>query len=364
MLSVCSPLTVLLSSVLTLLSILRQQQAVYQCEKEIDVLCSTLSASLVTTAASQHLATRNQLHQQRMFELSELMRRESDCLHAERERVRLRRRELPPRVRGMQAKLELQQQIVQAMEKERRLVEERRDVLRETEELLGLRRRKLMLQLNGIFPVIPLHSKKDKEREKERERKEKKKSRYSLPKLRPAAAAAATASSSLAPPDRAASPASPGVSPSAAAAAQPSSLSLTSHIPPARYYKLIDSVLPPFTQLLSFDEEKVSTALGYASLVLLLTSKYYALPLRYRLSFLCSRSVIWDETEGEGGGEYPLYGRGVESVRFEYGVYFLNQNLEHVLNERVEGWGRHVMQHSNTLEKLKVLVEGLMGLLL
>ena len=111
-------------------------------------------------------------------------------------------------------------------------------------------------------------------------------------------------------------------------------------------------------------------------LVLALTSKYWALPLRYRIGFRCSRSLIWDECEGEGrgggweaggggggGGGYPLYGKGVESVRFEYGVYFLNQNIEHMLTERVDGWQARVQAGSNTLEKLKLLIEGLMGLL-
>ena len=130
--------------------------------------------------------------------------------------------------------------------------------------------------------------------------------------------------------------------------------------------------------MLTFDDEKVSTALGYAVLCVQLIAKGYALPLRYRLVHFGSRSMVWDECEGEGGGGtgaggtggregvgvcYPLYGRGVESGRFEYGVYFLTQNVEFVLNERVGHWHKHVQHAANTLEKLKILMEGLMGLL-
>ena len=40
-----------------------------------------------------------------------------------------------------------------------------------SEERVAMRRRKLMLQLSAIFPVLPLHSKKEREREKEEKKK-------------------------------------------------------------------------------------------------------------------------------------------------------------------------------------------------
>ena len=334
---------------------------------------SSITTSLSSVLTAHHsvydLSTRHALHTARSAEIGELIRRERDCLTRERERCRIRRAELLPRVRSLTQKLLLMSDVKASMEAQRRLIEERRDVLREREELVGLRRRKLMLQLSTIFPVIPLHPKKERDREKGPEKKKKKPNRYAAALLKP------SPSTPLQPSSPSPSSPSPPSSP-LPISSPPTSLSLTSHIPPARFYRLHDSVLPPFQQLLSFDDEKVSTALGYAALVLALTSKYWAMPLRYRIGFRGSRSVVWDECEGEGGGRgapvggegggvggYPLYGKGVESVRFEYGVYFLNQNIEYMLTEKVEGWQARVQSNANSLEKLKLLMEGLMGLL-
>ena len=93
--------------------------------------------------------------------------------------------------------------------------------------------------------------------------------RYSL--LRSKANPAASSTHQLPSPTVSPSPLSSLSSPPA-----PTSLSLTSHIPPARYYKLHESILPPFHQMLTFDDEKVSTALGYAVLCVSLISKWYS----------------------------------------------------------------------------------------
>ena len=347
--------------------ILRQQQAIRQSQKELATLSASIGNTLTLQAAAHARATRASQHSARLASIESLMAREYECLHAERQRTVQRKRELLPRLHGMQDKLQAVAAVRQEMDREQRRMEERREQVGEKGELLALRRRKLIMQLSGVFNIVPLHSKKERDKKRERDKQVKKPliQRYSL--LRSKAKQAADAAS---PPQ---SPLSFATPPPA-----PTSLSLTSHIPPARYYKLHDSILPPFHSMLTFDDEKVSTALGYAVLCVQLISKWYALPLRYRLVHFGSRSTVWDECEGEGGGGagaggtggregvgvcYPLYGRGVESGRFEYAVYFLTQNVEFVLNERVLHWHKHVQHAANTLEKLKILMEGLMGLL-
>ena len=392
---------------LTLL--LRQHQAIRQSQKELAALTASITHTLTQQDAAHARTTRAAQHTARMADIQSLISREYDCLHGERQRTVQRKRELLPRLEAMQSRLQAMTRVKQEMDREQRRMDERQQQLTETRELLELRRRKLIMQLSGVFNIVPLHSKKERERKRERDKQKKPLARYSLlrSKANPAAVTSPTpsptASSSL----------------SSSPPPAPTSLSLTSHIPPARYYKLHDSILPPFHQMLTFEDEKVSTALGYAVLCVSLISKWsaerqsstdatiahrpplaprtaisaprltrphtaagmlcrYALPLRYRLVHFGSRSVVWDECEGEGGGGagaggtggregvgvcYPLYGRGVESGRFEYAVYFLTQNVEFVLNERVLHWHKHVQHAANTLEKLKILMEGLMGLL-
>jgi hypothetical protein len=51
-------------------------------------------------------------------------------------------------------------------------------------------------------------------------------------------------------------------------------------------------------------------------------------PLRYPMLPMCSRSSIKDVISNIG--RYPLYSKGVDRTRFEYGVFLLNKNLEQV----------------------------------
>ena len=150
-----------------------------------------------------------------------------------------------------------------------------------SEDRVAVRRRKLLLHLSSLFPVLPLHSKKEREREKAEKKEKKRVNKYAHDSSRPSRTQQTHSSVSPIPsltqrrPLRTTSSSSP-----------PTSLSLSSHIPPARYYRVHDSVSAALlNQLQTFDDEKVSTALGYAALMLALTSKYYALPLRYRIGF-------------------------------------------------------------------------------
>lgn len=80
--------------------------------------------------------------------------------------------------------------------------------------------------------------------------------------------------------------------------------------------------------LTSFDEEQVSTALGYVCHLLLIISKYLEVPLRYRMIYRASRSVICDDVTASS--QFPLYFRNMEERRFELGVILLGKNIEHV----------------------------------
>jgi len=50
---------------------------------------------------------------------------------------------------------------------------------------------------------------------------------------------------------------------------------------------------------------------------------------------------------------YPLYPKGVEKFRFEYGVFLLNKNIEQLLNAR----GHGVQDLKNTLPNIHILLE-------
>ena len=247
--------------------ILRQQQAIQQSQKELSTLTASINHTLTRQAAAHRRTTRAAQHAARMADIDALIAREYECLHNERQRTLHRKREMLPRLHAMQDKLAAMTRVKAEMDKEQRRMEERQQQLSEKQELLDLRRRKLIMQLSGVFNIVPLHSKKERERKRERDKQQQKKPliRYSL--LRSKANTAAT--SPLPSPTSASSPPSSPPPPTA-----PTSLSLTSHIPPARYYKLHDSILPPFHQMLTFDDEKVSTALGYAVLCVSLISKW------------------------------------------------------------------------------------------
>lgn len=122
------------------------------------------------------------------------------------------------------------------------------------------------------------------------------------------------------------------------------------------------SDLNKFTALLHHSDEQVSSALGLVTLVVSLIAKYMNIPSRYRLCFRGSRSTLIDECD-ESAPVFPLYSRHVDAAKFEYAVYFLNQNIEYLLNESVRHWQVNVQVNANTGEKLKILFEGLIGVL-
>ena len=71
--------------------------------------------------------------------------------------------------------------------------------------------------------------------------------------------------------------------------------------------------------------------IGIVCHILLQVSKYLDVPLRYPMIPMCSRSVIRDDISQQTSPKFPLYSRGVDRTRFEYGVFLLNKNLEQVI---------------------------------
>ncbi|KAH9177034.1 hypothetical protein EDB89DRAFT_1937769 [Lactarius sanguifluus] len=80
------------------------------------------------------------------------------------------------------------------------------------------------------------------------------------------------------------------------------------------------------------NEETVATALAYAALVVQLLATYLGKLLVYPITFCGSRSMIRDGISAMVGPRmFPLFSKGVDTYRFEYGVFLLNKNIEMVL---------------------------------
>lgn len=108
----------------------------------------------------------------------------------------------------------------------------------------------------------------------------------------------------------------------------------------------------PNSDFTGCDEEEIAAALGCVAHVLRLLARWFDVPLRYPIVFLCSRSLILDEIAHGGSprcaklnfgsyffsqfqtNRFPLFSRGVDRARFEYGVYLLNKNLEQLLQSQ------------------------------
>lgn len=100
----------------------------------------------------------------------------------------------------------------------------------------------------------------------------------------------------------------------------------------------------PNSDFTGCDEEKVANALSHVCTILLFLSDLFQVrttisaasltprqvPLRYPIILLGSRSSIRDDLSNQASNKFPLYSRGVDRTRFEYGVFLLNKDLEQV----------------------------------
>jgi len=120
----------------------------------------------------------------------------------------------------------------------------------------------------------------------------------------------------------------------------------------------ICGIILPNTDYTKQDEELIASGLGWVCQAVLITSRYFEVPLRYQIIPMCSRSVIRDDislqtANGNGNQEFPMYSKGVERFRFDYAVFLLNKNIEQLLNAR--GYG--VQDLRQTLPNFQLLLE-------
>ncbi len=103
------------------------------------------------------------------------------------------------------------------------------------------------------------------------------------------------------------------------------------------------------------DVELVATALGYVCHVVHVVARWLGVTLRYDVLPMSSRSIIRDDisVQGSGSAKFPLYARGVDRTRFEYGVFLLNKDIEQLLQS----------QHVSDIEPLKNTLPNLHKLL-
>ncbi|GLB36563.1 putative vacuolar sorting 38 and autophagy-related subunit 14 [Lyophyllum shimeji] len=117
--------------------------------------------------------------------------------------------------------------------------------------------------------------------------------------------------------------------------------------PPDLLYTILDVPLPiplssgdpapPLTLPSHKDvnEDAVATSLGYAAHVVQLLAAYLGKDLVYPVTCIGSRSLIRDNISAMVGPRmFPLYSKGVDTYRFEYGVFLLNKDIELLMADR------------------------------
>ncbi|GAA5822751.1 hypothetical protein JCM5353_000653 [Sporobolomyces roseus] len=123
--------------------------------------------------------------------------------------------------------------------------------------------------------------------------------------------------------------------------------------PPPLLFSIHSLALPNSTYPPSYSDDLLSSALGYAAHLTLFLAAYLGVPLCYPVIWRGSRSVVKDEISMmKGPRAFPLYGKGVDQYRFDYGVFLLNKNIEQLMYSQ----NLTVLDLRNTLPNLKTLV--------
>lgn len=105
------------------------------------------------------------------------------------------------------------------------------------------------------------------------------------------------------------------------------------------------------------DEDLISIALGFACQLVVMLAHYLNVPLRYPLTPMGSRAFVIDPVSLlVGPKEFPLYGKGQDRNRFEYGVFLLNKDIEQLMNSQ----GLQFMDLRQTLPNIRYLMETLL----
>ncbi|KAF8633945.1 hypothetical protein AX15_001128 [Amanita polypyramis BW_CC] len=135
--------------------------------------------------------------------------------------------------------------------------------------------------------------------------------------------------------------------------------------PPDLLYAILDVPLPipvsandpapPLSTPMhkNITEETVATALGYVAQVLQLLAAYLGKVLVYPVVYIGSRSLIRDNISAMIGPRmFPLFSKGVDTYRFEYGVFLLNKNIDMLMVDR----DLRALDMRHTLPNLKNLM--------
>lgn len=100
-------------------------------------------------------------------------------------------------------------------------------------------------------------------------------------------------------------------------------------------------------------EDAVASALGFAAQVVQLLAIYMGKGLTYPITCIGSRSLIRDNISAMVGPRmFPLFSKGVDTYRFEYGVFLLNKDIEMLMADR----DLRALDMRHTLPNLKNLL--------
>ncbi|KAI7904470.1 uncharacterized protein BX663DRAFT_505130 [Cokeromyces recurvatus] len=105
------------------------------------------------------------------------------------------------------------------------------------------------------------------------------------------------------------------------------------------------------------NEDLIATALGFTAHLVSMLAYYLEIPLRYPTIPMGSRSTIKDMVSLiNGSRDFPLYSRGVDRYRFEFGVFLLNKNIEQLMN----AYGLIVMDLRHTLPNIHYFIQAIL----
>ncbi|TPX64205.1 hypothetical protein SpCBS45565_g06078 [Spizellomyces sp. 'palustris'] len=115
----------------------------------------------------------------------------------------------------------------------------------------------------------------------------------------------------------------------------------------------------PHSEYTGHDDEKIATALGFVCHLLYMIAYYLDVPLRYPMKLMSSRSSITDivSEHHTGSKEFPLYLRGADRMRFDYGVFLMNKNIEQLMSHLQ----LTVTNLRHTLPNLKAIIDAVSG---
>ncbi|KAJ3304697.1 hypothetical protein HDV03_002382 [Kappamyces sp. JEL0829] len=89
--------------------------------------------------------------------------------------------------------------------------------------------------------------------------------------------------------------------------------------------------VPSNSVFAKLDKEVISTALGFVSHLVAVIAHYLFIPLRYPIYPKSSRSYITDPVSQSIEG-FPLHAKSGDRMRFEYGVFLLNKDVEQIMH--------------------------------